>query len=184
MGRLLTTRQYGANIVAVMKPSKDANGYYRTMMDGRTVKVHRVVAENWLKNPTKLECVNHLDCNRANNRVENLEWCSRKYNAWWGIKMGTMKAPEWKGKRGIKLMDKEKEQVREYYRKEIAPLKTNMEKKKAYDKLQEMFPNITKTTLQDIAYSRASRSRLQSLTIPSVCEKHHTHIVSEENIIL
>ena len=43
--------------------------------------VHRIVAAAFLPNPDKLPIINHKDCNPLNNSVDNLEWCTQKYNA-------------------------------------------------------------------------------------------------------
>lgn len=47
----------------------------------RTVKVHRLVAEHFISNPLNLPCINHKDENKLNNNVDNLEWCTVKYNS-------------------------------------------------------------------------------------------------------
>ncbi len=45
-----------------------------------SVKVHRIVAECFLPNPYNLPEVNHLDYNRANPSVDNLQWCAHSEN--------------------------------------------------------------------------------------------------------
>lgn len=45
-----------------------------------TRKVHRLVAEAFIPNPDDLPEVDHIDMNRANNRVENLQWITHRDN--------------------------------------------------------------------------------------------------------
>lgn len=52
------------------------------------VSVHRAVAIMYLPNPNNLECVNHIDGNKLNNHVSNLEWCTADENRAHAIKTG------------------------------------------------------------------------------------------------
>ena len=66
----------------------DKGGYVYVVLcrDGihQTKKVHRLVAEAFIKNPEGLPCINHKDEVKSNNCIDNLEWCSYKYNINYG----------------------------------------------------------------------------------------------------
>jgi hypothetical protein len=74
-----------------LKPS-NLKGYARVHLaiNGKKYArfVHRLVADAFLQNPKLLAFVNHIDGNKANNSVENLEWCTAKENSEHAYKIG------------------------------------------------------------------------------------------------
>ena len=68
----------------ILKPYLKGNGYYNIVLrkDSKTkcYFVHRLVAKEFIPNPDNLPQVNHKDENKLNNNVDNLEWCTSKYN--------------------------------------------------------------------------------------------------------
>ena len=70
---------------------KHRSGWYLTirLIDGEhivTARIHRLVAEHFIRKPTKREIVNHKDMNKQNNHVENLEWVTYRENVIHAIK--------------------------------------------------------------------------------------------------
>ena len=58
----------------------NGKGYRRVRLQGKTFKVHRLVAEAFIPNPDNLPNVLHKDGNRDNNHYTNLEWSARQSN--------------------------------------------------------------------------------------------------------
>lgn len=50
----------------------------------KMISVHILVATAFIPNPNNYPCINHKDENKQNNNVENLEWCTHKYNSNYG----------------------------------------------------------------------------------------------------
>lgn len=68
----------------MMKLQVNKKGYYGVILhkDGRHYSkiVHRLVAEAFIPNPYNLPQVNHIDTNKKNNSVKNLEWITNEDN--------------------------------------------------------------------------------------------------------
>lgn len=73
-----------------IKPMICSNGYLelQASIEGkrRIFMIHRLVAQYFIPNPNNLPEVNHKDENPQNNHVDNLEWCTPKYNCNYGTR--------------------------------------------------------------------------------------------------
>lgn len=72
----------------ILKKAKNKDGYFVVDLDShgkrKQFRVHRLVATAFIPNPNNYPCVNHKDENKLNNNVDNLEWCTIKYNSTYG----------------------------------------------------------------------------------------------------
>jgi hypothetical protein len=70
----------------VLNPGVSGNGYKQVSLKMKTSNkfekryVHRLVATYWLDNPDNKREVNHINLDKADNRVENLEWITSSDN--------------------------------------------------------------------------------------------------------
>lgn len=68
-----------------LKTETIVEGYQRIVFMKNGIKkrymCHRIVAQEFIPNPDQKSYINHINGNKADNRVENLEWCTGKENA-------------------------------------------------------------------------------------------------------
>lgn len=85
----------------VLKNRFNKFGYDRVRLYNKTSSknhlVHRLVALEFILNRNNYPIVGHIDNNPANNKCENLEWCTQKQNLQHAVKTGGKKVGLWKG---------------------------------------------------------------------------------------
>jgi hypothetical protein len=90
-GVVVSTIRHSKRCFEVLPQRTEKQGYKNVTLhkDGKnhTLKVHRLVAMAFIPNPNNYPQVNHKDEDKANNCVENLEWCTAKYNSNYGTRV-------------------------------------------------------------------------------------------------
>ena len=135
----------------ILSPGIDKGGYLKVCLykEGKVNRflVHRLVAHAFIPNPEGLPQINHIDEDKTNNLVDNLEYCDRKYNMNYGTRNERMTKnrvqsgidngtydPELCG-----IMNKDRnEYARLYYQKNIEHLREqNRERMREYRRRQK-----------------------------------------------
>ena len=126
------------------------NGYYYvnlTDINGKQSKkyVHRIIAQVFIDNPNDKKEVNHIDCNKLNNNIMNLEWTTRKENLQHSYDNGLKREHE---KHGNSILTKKQVlEIRKLYKS----------KKYSYRQLSEMY-NVSMSCICMIVTNRNWRN--------------------------
>ena len=95
MGRIKSLPKHSHKKEMILKSKLTKDGYYETTLlkdaKPKYIRTHRIVAEAFIDNPLHKPEVNHIDGNKLNNRVDNLEWCTGSENQIHAYKLGLQK---------------------------------------------------------------------------------------------
>lgn len=83
-------RSYKNNKLNMIKGWVQNTGYLTVALDNKKYSVHRLVAETFIHRPKEKNIVNHIDGNKLNNCINNLEWVTVKENVQHAFKIGLM----------------------------------------------------------------------------------------------
>ncbi|MFF3146812.1 NUMOD4 domain-containing protein [Streptomyces sp. NPDC057927] len=83
----------------ILKGNIENHGYkmvdFRANSFRKRYLIHRLVAETFIPNPQNYKVVNHIDGNKLNNSLENLEWTTQQYNTIHAFNTGLSDGMNW-----------------------------------------------------------------------------------------
>lgn len=103
----------------ILKPQLNKFGYSKITLlkNGKQylVSIHRLVAQTFIDNPKNFPEVNHIDGNKSNNNVNNLEWTTHSENI--KHRFSALKQEPFRKYNSNKIDWNKKEDINEYHRK-------------------------------------------------------------------
>lgn len=87
LGNVRSLNYKHTNKIKLLTPENN-RGYLRYQLKGKHYSAHKLVAMTFIPNPNNLTQINHIDGNKHNNKVENLEWCTPKENTIHALQSG------------------------------------------------------------------------------------------------
>lgn len=104
----------------IMKKRHTFDGYVKVTLTvnykAKDYRVHRLVAENFIPNTNNKETVNHIDGNKDNNHVNNLEWSNRHEQLAHAYNLGLKKSLKGCSNVNAKLTTEQVRYIRENYK--------------------------------------------------------------------
>lgn len=94
--KIINNKGYYISKEKILSAGLSASGYMHIALcrfgKNKTFKIHRLKAIAFIPNPENKPCINHIDGNKLNNDIYNLEWCTHSENHKHAFKIG-LKTP-------------------------------------------------------------------------------------------
>lgn len=98
LGNIKSLNYKRSNISKLLKFKKNKDFYPTILLSKNNISkrytIHRLLAIHFIPNPNNYKCVNHIDGNKLNYSLDNLEWCTHSQNTTHAFKIGLMKDPD------------------------------------------------------------------------------------------
>lgn len=148
--REVNNNSYGGKMIMkgkILSPYLSKKGYstLRLQVDNKrySFPVHRLVAKAFIDNPDDKPQVNHIDGDKTNNNVTNLEWCNNSENQLHAYKNGLQKLRVGESNSNSKLESHEVLEIRRMLENGVEP-----------KKIMGIY-NVTKTVISSIKHRRS-----------------------------
>lgn len=117
-GRVYSKR---TNKILVQGTTKSGYKIISSKIGGRSgkcicVKIHRMLAKAFIPNPENKSSVNHIDGNKQNNNVSNLEWATSSENVRHAYDTGLIKTKKYLENKNFKLTEQQIEFINTHYK--------------------------------------------------------------------
>jgi hypothetical protein len=118
-GRIRSLNYKNSGTTKVLKPSDGGDGYLKTMLQDdngkyKSWRIHKWIASAFLGEKDKGQEINHIDCDKKNNKPENLEYCSRSENVKHAFDNGLMIAKRGSLNGMAKLTEQDVREIRQH----------------------------------------------------------------------
>ena len=118
-----------------LKPRITQRGYYRVGINDKDYYIHRLVAEKYLPNPERKPYIDHINCDKSDNRVENLRWVTHTENMNNPITRKNISQIMVGKKRTYKSIEKQRKTIIEKYGIKVIQLDKNNNYINTYDSI-------------------------------------------------